>query len=116
MFVPSTTKRLILRLESGVAWVSFCFVRLCERLLPTSVLSLLLWPPAAAWDLVHLPQRHLVERWRRFPESWRPKPWSFVPRQSLGLYHSQLLYMWPDRLCTARWLNRCRLEGESDLI
>ena len=24
---------------------------------------------------------------------------AFVLRQSLGLYHSQLFYMWPDRLC-----------------
>src|SRR5204862_1418735 len=33
-----------------------------------------------------------------------------------GLYHSQLFYMWPDRLSSARWLGRCRLEGGNDLI
>jgi lauroyl/myristoyl acyltransferase len=54
--------------------------------------------------------------WRRFPESWRPKRWRFVLRQSLGLYHAQLAYIWPDRLRSARWLRRCRLEGGSEFI
>src|SRR5437667_2538013 len=67
-------------------------------------------------DLFHL--RHLAPLtcWRRFPESWRPKRWRFILRQSLGLYHSQLFYMWPDRLRSTRWLSRCRLEGGRDLI
>ena len=99
-----------------VASYAFHFLRLCERVLPTSVLSLLLWPPAAAWDLLHLRQRAPLTCWRRFPESWRPKRWRFVLRQSLRLYHAQFLYIWPDRLRTARWLNRCRLEGGSHLI
>jgi len=99
-----------------VALCVFHFLRLCERVLPTSVLSLLLWPPAAAWDLLHLRQRTPLTCWRRFPESWRPKRWRFVLRQSLGLYHAQLVYIWPDRLRTARWLSRCHLEGGSDLI
>src|SRR5258705_3590168 len=106
----------MLSLKLAVAWVSFYFVRLCERLLPTSVLSLLLWPPAAVWDLVQVRQRKPLTCWRRFPESWRPKRWRFIFRQSLGLYHSQLFYMWPDRLRSTRWLSRCRLEGGSDLI
>jgi len=97
------------------AWSAFYFVRLCERLLPPSLLSLLLWPPAAAWDLLQVRQRKPLIHWRRFPESWRPKRWRFVLRQSLGLYHSQLFYMWPDRLCTKRWRSRCSLEGESNL-
>ena len=109
-------RRLVLWLKPAFAWVSFYFVRLCERLLPTSVLSLLLWPPAAVWDLVQVRQRKPLTCWHRFPESWRPKRCRFVLRQSLGLYHSQLFYMWPDRLCTARWLSRCRLEGGRDLI
>ena len=116
MFKASTARRLISWLKLAVAWVSFFFVRLCERLLPTSVLSLLLWPPAAIWDLVQVRQREPLSCWRRFPESWRPKRWRFVLRQSLGLYHSQLFYMWPDRLRSPRWLRRCRLEGGSDLI
>ena len=115
MSVASAT-RLVLWLKLAVAWVAFYFLRGCERLLPTWALGLLLWPPAAAWDLVQLPQRKLVNRWRRFPESWHPKPWRFFLRQSFGLYHSQLIYTWPDRLCAARWLRRCRLEGGSDLI
>jgi lauroyl/myristoyl acyltransferase len=102
-------------LTLAFAWAAFCFVRLCERLLPPSLLSLLLWPPAAAWDLVQVGQRKPLTHWRRFPESWRPKRWRFVLRQSLGLYHSQLFYIWPDRLCERRWLSRCRLEGESNL-
>jgi len=102
-------------LTLAFAWAAFCFVRLCERLLPPSLLSLLLWPPAAAWDLVQVGQRKPLTHWHRFPESWRPKRWRFVLRQSLGLYHSQLFYIWPDRLCERRWLSRCRLEGESNL-
>lgn len=103
-------------IKLAVAWVGFYFLRLCERLLRTSVLSLLLWPPAAAWDLVQLRQRKLITSWRRFPESWNPKPGRFFLRQSLGLYHAQLIYVWPDRLCTKRWLSRCRLEGRCDLV
>jgi lauroyl/myristoyl acyltransferase len=116
MFVAPAAAALVLSLKLAVAWTGFHFLRGCERLLPPSVLSLLLWPPAAAWDLVELRRRKLVTCWRRFPESWRPKRWRFVLRQSLGLYHSQLIYTWPDRLCAARWLGRCRLEGGSDLI
>ena len=115
MFVISTATRLVLSLKLAFAWITFYFARLCERLLPPSLLSLLLWPPAAVWDLVQVRQRKPLTHWRRFPESWRPKRWRFVLRQSLGLYHSQLFYMWPDRLCVRRWLSRCRLEGESNL-
>ncbi len=99
-----------------VAFCFFHFLRLSERVLPLSVLSFLLWPLAAVWDLLHLRQRTPLTCWRRFPESWRPKRWRFVLRQSLGLYHAQLLYVWPDRLRTARWLSRCRLEGGSNYI
>src|SRR5437764_8618196 len=99
-----------------VAFCVFHFLRLCERVLPLSVLSLVLWAPAAVWDLLHLRQRTPLTCWRRFPESWRPKRWRVVLRQSLALYHAQLLYVWPDRLRTARWLSRCELEGGSDYI
>lgn len=102
-----------------VKLVAFCalhFSRLCERVLPLSVLSALLWPATAAWDLLHLRQRAPLACWRRFPESWRPKRWRFVLRQSLGLYHAQFLYIWPDRLRATRWLSRCRLEGGSHLV
>jgi len=116
MVVASTVTRLILWFKLAVAWFGFYFLRLGERLLPTSVLSLLLWPPAAVWDLVQLRQRKLLTHWRRFPESWHPKPGRFFLRQSLGLYHAQLIYIWPDRLRSARWLSRCRLEGRCDLV
>jgi lauroyl/myristoyl acyltransferase len=116
MPVASATTGPVLRLKLAAAWLAFYSVRLCERLLPKSVLSLLLWPPAAVYDLVQLRRRKPMICWRRFPESWRPKAWRFFLRQGLGLYHSQLLYTWPDRLCSASWLRRCRLEGGSDLI
>ncbi len=116
MFVASAIKWLVLRLKLPVAWAAFYFLRLCERLLPTSVLSLLLWPPAAAWDLFHLRQLAPLTCWRRFPESWRHKRWRFLRRQGLGLYHSQFFCIWPDRLCDKRWLSRCRLEGAGNLI
>jgi lauroyl/myristoyl acyltransferase len=57
-----------------------------------------------------------LTRWRSFPKSWQPKRWRFFLRQGLGLFHAQFLYLWPDRLCTARWLSRCRVEGASNLI
>ena len=116
MFVASAATRLVLRLKLPVAWAAFYFLRLCERLLPPSVLSLLLWPPAAAWDLLHLRQRMPLTCWRRFPASWRHKRWRFLRRQGLGLYHSQFFCIWPDRLCGRRWLDRCRLEGAGNLI
>lgn len=116
MFVASVAKWLGLRLKLSVAWTAFYLLRLCERLLPVSVLSLLLWPPAAAWDLLHLRQLAPLSFWHRFPESWRPKRWRFLRRQGLGLYHSQFFCMWPDRLCGKRWLSRCRLEGADNLI
>jgi lauroyl/myristoyl acyltransferase len=116
MVIRSGATRLVVRLKLAVAWFAFCFLRLCERLLPTSLLSLLLWPPAAAWGLLKVRQRKLLTHWRRFPESWHAKPLPFFLRQSFGLYHPRLIYIWPDRLCTARWLSRCRLEGAHDLI
>ncbi|MEO5753843.1 MAG: hypothetical protein ABIR38_03970 [Chthoniobacterales bacterium] len=36
-------------------------------------------------------------------------------RQTLGLYHARLVYLWPDRLTDARWLKRCRLHADFDL-
>jgi hypothetical protein len=116
MSVASATIRLVSRLKMAAAWSAFCFARWCERRLPLSVLSLVLWPPAAIWDLAHLYQRNPATRWRSFPQSWQPKRWRFFLRQSLGLFHAQLVYLWPDRLCTTRWLSRCRLEGESNLV
>lgn len=116
MASTSEPTTLVLRLRLLVGWSAFYFVRFCERLLPPGALSLLLWPFAAAWDLIQLRQRQPLTHWRRFPESFRPKRWRFVLRQSLGLYHSQLFYMWPDRLSAPRWRSRCRIEGGSDLI
>jgi lauroyl/myristoyl acyltransferase len=104
------------RLAKPVASGAFYFLRFCERMLPVNVLSILLWVPAACWDLLHVRQRMPLACWRRFPESWRPKRWRFVLRQTLGLFHAQLLYIWPDRLRTERWLRRCRLEGGSQFI
>ena len=112
----SVVKRLVASIRLAIGWGSFYFVRFCERLLPPSVLSLVLWPFAAAWDLVQLRERKPWAHWQRFPRSWRPKRWRFFLRQSLGLYHSQLFYMWPDRLTNPRWLSRCRFEGERELI
>lgn len=91
------------------------FIRACERLFPPGLLSLLLWPPAAIFDLLHARERQPFVHWRRLPAIWRPKRWRFVLRQSLGLYHSQLFYMWPDRLADKRWRDRCRFEGRENL-
>ena len=116
MFVASAATRLAFGLISAFAWTAFYLLRFGERVLPLRVLSLLLWPPAAAWDLMHLRRRKLLTCWRCFPKSWHPMPVFFFLRQSLGLYHAQLVYVWPDRLCTQRWRKRCRLEGRVDLV
>jgi|SRR5690242_5638839 len=107
--------RLVIWFRSGIAWASFYFLRICERLLPTSLLSLLLRPPAALIDLIHAPERKLPYCWRRFPSSWHPSRPRYFLRQSLGLYHAQLVYAWPDRLATSRWRKRCRIEGKANL-
>ena len=99
-----------------MAWVVFYLLRAAERLFSPGAMSLLLWPFAATWDLLHVYWRKPVESWRRFPESWNPSPVRFFLRQSLGLFHPRLVYLWPDRLCNPRWLSRCRLEGRYDLL
>ena len=114
MSVASAARRPILWLKLAGASISFHCLRICERLLPPSVLGLLLWPLAAAWDLVEFGRRELITGWHCFPELWQRKPWHFFLRQSLGLYHAQFLYSWPDRLGTTRWLSRCRLLGPLD--
>jgi lauroyl/myristoyl acyltransferase len=114
--VASAANNLLSRLTLAAAWTAFSVLRGCERLLPLSVLSLLLWPPAVIWDLIHLRPRNPFLRWRAFPKSWQPPRWRFVLRQSLGLFHAQFLSFWPDRLSTARWLGRCRIEGRNNLV
>ena len=114
--MTSALKSVITFFKLGIGWGSFYFVRFCERVLPLSLFSLLLWPLAAAWDLMQIRERKPWAHWHRFPRSWRPKRWRYILRHSLGLYHSQLFYMWPDRLTRPRWLNRCRFEGDRKLL
>ena len=102
-------------LKLAVAWTIFRVVRLCERVLPPSLLSLLLWLPAAIFDLLQVRQRTPLTSWPRFPRSWQPARWRYLLRQAMGLYHSQLFYMWPDRLTEKRWRSRCRFEGLENL-
>jgi hypothetical protein len=116
MSAASGGKRLFSRIQLATAWTAFYFLRGCERLVPPSILRFLCWPPIATWALLRLRPRKLWTCWRRFPESWHPRPVRFFLRQGFGIYHPQPLPAWPDRLCTPRWLSRCRLEGGSDLI
>src|SRR3954452_3063404 len=112
----SLAEKVVAPVQLTIGWASFYFVRFWERLLPPSVLSVLLWPLAAFWDVARLGIRKPWSHWHRYPQSWRPNRGRFILKQSFGLYHPQLLYMWPDRLSSARWLSRCRLEGENNLI
>jgi lauroyl/myristoyl acyltransferase len=114
--MKSAVKKVVSAFQLGIGWGSFYFVRFCERTLPVPLLSLLLWPLAAAWDLMQVGQRRPWVYWHRFPRSWRPKRWRYILRHSLGLYHSQLFYMWPDRLSSPRWMGRCRFEGDRRLL
>jgi len=109
-------KSVIRVLQLGVGWSSFYFVRACERALPIPLFSFLLWPFAAAWDVMQVLERRPWIYWHRFPRSWRPGRWRYILRHSFGLYHSQLFYMWPDRLSNPRWLGRCRFEGDRRLL
>src|SRR5215472_2444176 len=112
----STLKRAFATTQLGIGWSSFYLVRFFERILPLSLFSLLLWPLAAAWDLLQIRERRPWAHWHRFPRSWRPKRWRYILRHSLGLYHSQMFYMWPDRLTDSRWQKRCRFEGDRKLL
>lgn len=114
--VAFAAKSLVISSTSAFAWMGFYLLRFAERVLPLSVLSLLLRPPAAAWDLLQLFRSKPLVLWRRCPKIWHPRPVSFFLRQGLGLSHPELVHLWPDRLRTSRWLRRCRLEGGSDLI
>jgi lauroyl/myristoyl acyltransferase len=114
--MASAIKKLATPVRLGIGWGSFRLVRFCERVLPLSLFSLLLWPLAAAWDLIQLRERKPWLHWHHFPRSWRPNRWRYILRHSLGLYHSQLFYMWPDRLSSPRWLSRCRFEGDRKLL
>ena len=55
--MTSALKSLITFFKLGIGWGSFYFVRFCERVLPLRLFSLLLWPLAAAWDLVQIRER-----------------------------------------------------------
>jgi len=114
--MSSAPNKLLTWLQVGTGWSSFYFVRFCERVLPPSVLSILLWPLAAGWDLIQVRDRKPLEHARCFPRSWPAKRWRFILKQCFGLYHSQLFYMWPDRLTEPRWQKRCRFEGDPDLL
>jgi lauroyl/myristoyl acyltransferase len=114
--MASAVNKVVTPIRLAIGWGSFRFVRFCERVLPLSLFSLLLWPLAAAWDLIQLRERKPWVHWHRFPRSWRPRRWRYTLRHSLGLYHSQLVYMWPDRLSSPRWLSRCRFEGDRKLL
>ncbi len=102
--------------QLGIGWGALLFVRGAERILPVPLFSLLLWPLAAAWDVIQVRGRKPWRQWHRFPRSWRPNRWRYILRQTFGLYHSQLFYMWPDRLTSPRWLSRCRFEGDRQLL
>lgn len=108
--------KLAFSFVSGLAWAGFYLVRFGERVLPQSVLSFLLWVPAAVWGLAESArQRKVMAAWHRFPQPWRPNRARFFLRHSLGLNHARFVYLWPDRLPRTRWLGRCRLEARWDL-
>ena len=116
MSTLSQLKKPISWLRLAVSWSGFCFLRFCEQVLPTALLNVLLWPIAAASDLLEVPKHKLFSSWRRIPKSLNPNLWRFFLRQIVGYYHEELIYVWSDRLCAYEWLSRCKLEGETDLI
>ncbi len=115
MPIFSAVKSLASKLRSAGAWSVFHVLRVCEQALPISFLGILLWFPAAFWDLCKVRPRRLLSCWRAFPFSLRPEPGAFLRRQLFGFSHSRLIYSWPDRLGEKHWLKRCRLEGRCDI-
>lgn len=105
--------RLLFQIGTGFSWAGFYLVRLGERICPRSLLSLLVWPAAVVMGLADpAKQRRVLKAWRQFPAAWRPRRSTYLFRQMVGLAHSRLVYLWPDRLPDPGWLSRCRLVGD----
>ena len=115
MPIASVGSNLGSRVRRAGAWSVFRLLRFCESYLPTSLLSLLLWFPAAIWDLFKLRPRRLLLCWHGYPAFLRPKITRFLRHHLSGFSHARLIYSWPDRLSEARWLERCCVEGKFDL-
>lgn len=80
------------------------------------MLSVLLWPTAAAWSLTEPDkQRKVLAAWPRFPVEWRPDRVSYFLKHGLGLSHSRFVYFWPDRLLEPQWLDRFTFRGPHEL-
>ena len=116
MWVAAAATKLVLKLKLAVAWAIFCFLRWCERLVPTSLLSLLLWPPAGllrlgprspahAADLLESLSRVLAAQALAFRPPTESRPLSFAT--SLPLAGSPLHHALAEPM---------PLEGGSDLI
>ncbi len=108
--------KLISRCRAATTEVGFRLVRLAERMLPVRVLSLVLWPAAAVWALIEAKRhRNAMAAWSQFPPAWQPRRGMFFLRQTLGFSHAQFVFLWPDQLPRARWIKRCRLQGNFGL-
>ncbi len=91
-------------------------MRLLERVLPQTVLSILLWPAAVIWNTTERHKRREVRAdWYRFPPEWRPDRFLFSLTQNLRLTHSRFIYLWVECTIKKRWLKHCRLRGQVDL-
>lgn len=108
--------KLISQCRAATTEAGFRLVRLAERMLPVRVLSLVLWPAAALWALIEAKRhRNAMAAWSQFPLAWQPRRGMFFLRQTLGFSHAQFVFLWPDQLPRARWIRRCRLQGNFDL-
>ncbi len=108
--------KLISHCRAATTEAGFRLVRLAERMLPVRVLSLVLWPAAALWALIEAKKhRNAMAAWSQFPPAWQPRRGLFFLRQTLGFSHAQFVFLWPDQLPRARWIKRCRLQGNFDL-
>jgi lauroyl/myristoyl acyltransferase len=104
-------------LGEWIGWGFFHGLRALERVLPVGLLYALLWPFIAvstAWELFG--PRQVLRRLHRLPVSLRPPlsatAWAWrIWRQRLELNMARLIWLWPDRLHTARWQRRCRCTG-----
>jgi len=103
--------------KETLGWFVVCGVRALERILPPFCLALVLWPPVAVATSFELAKgRPGIAHFQQLPASLRPAAgrlsWAVhIWWRLVCLNLAKLLCLWPDRLHTARWRQRCRCRG-----
>ena len=114
--MTSLSKNLLFPLTRYVKRLGLSLLRLAERVLPRTLLSLLMWPAALAWAVIEAKtDRKALASWSRFPVRCRPNRLRFFFLQTIGFAHSRLVYLWPHRLTEPSWLQRCAVQASPEV-